>query len=100
MDRTPARTSVAPVDDTIVSWSTKAACRGLDPSIFYPPSDEEADEAKAICAVCPVQVECLEHALALREKNGVWGGATERERMRIIRRRRRLRQQDVAARAS
>jgi hypothetical protein len=29
----------------------------------------------------------------MREKNGVWGGATERERLRIIRRRRRLRAQ-------
>lgn len=100
MDRTPARTSVAPVEETIDDWSNKAACKGLDPSIFYPPSDEEADEAKAICAVCPVQIDCLEHAIACREKNGVWGGATERERLRIIRRRRRLRQQDVAARAS
>ncbi len=100
MDRTPARKSVTPLDDTIELWSTRAACKGLDPSIFYPPTDEEAEEAKAICAVCPVQVECLEHAISLREKNGVWGGATERERLRIIRRRRRLRQQDLAARAS
>ncbi|HUE61162.1 MAG TPA: WhiB family transcriptional regulator, partial [Acidimicrobiales bacterium] len=32
---------------------------------------------------------CLEWALAVREKDGVWGGATERERRRILRRRRR-----------
>ena len=75
------------------NWAGRAACSGLDPSVFYPPSDEEADEAKAICAECPVQEECLEHAIAHREKNGVWGGATERERLRIIRRRRRLRAQ-------
>ena len=29
------------------------------------------------------------HALTIREKQGVWGGATERERRRIIRQRRR-----------
>lgn len=81
------------------TWAGKAACRGLDPAIFHPLTDEDAEEAKAICAVCPVQEACLEHAIAHREKNGVWGGATERERLRIIRRRRRLRQ-DVAARAS
>lgn len=72
-------------------WVTRSACKGLDPTIFYPATDEEADEAKAVCAECPVQEDCLEHAIGHREHNGVWGGATERERQRIIRRRRRLR---------
>jgi WhiB family transcriptional regulator, redox-sensing transcriptional regulator len=72
-------------------WVARSACRGLDPTIFYPATDEEADEAKAVCAECPVQLDCLEHAIGHREHNGVWGGATERERQRIIRRRRRLR---------
>lgn len=70
-------------------WERRAACRGLDATIFYPPSDEHADAAKDICESCPVQTECLEHALQIREKDGVWGGATEAERRRIIRRRRR-----------
>jgi len=39
--------------------------------------------------VCPVQGACLEYALTRREKEGVWGGCTERERRRIIRQRRR-----------
>ncbi|MFZ4668462.1 MAG: WhiB family transcriptional regulator [Microthrixaceae bacterium] len=73
------------------AWAGEAACRGLDPMIFYPATDEEADTAKEICAGCPVQIECLEHAIGEREHNGVWGGATERERQRIIRRRRRQR---------
>jgi WhiB family redox-sensing transcriptional regulator len=34
-------------------------------------------------------VACLEYALTVREKAGVWGGATERERRRMIRQRRR-----------
>ena len=72
-------------------WVTESACKGLDPMIFYPATDEEATAAKAVCAVCPVQSECLEHAIGQREHNGVWGGATERERQRIIRRRRRMR---------
>ena len=75
------------------NWVGKAACSGLDPAIFYPPTEEESEEAKAICEECPVQLDCLEHAIAHREKNGVWGGATERERLRIIRRRRRVRSQ-------
>ena len=51
-------------------------------------SDEDAGEAKAICAQCPVRQACLEYALTNRERDGVWGGATERERRRIIRQRR------------
>ena len=73
------------------TWADSAACRGLDPSTFYPANEEEADEAKDVCAQCPVQEPCLEHAIDHREHNGVWGGATEKERQRIIRRRRRQR---------
>lgn len=76
-------------DTKAPAWRQRAACRGVDPDIFYPVTDEEADDAKAICAICPVQQLCLEWALTNRERDGVWGGATERERRRIIRRRRR-----------
>jgi WhiB family redox-sensing transcriptional regulator len=72
-----------------LKWRQHAACYGLDPQIFYPAIDEEAEEAKAVCEDCPVRQPCLEYALAEREKEGVWGGATERERRRIIRQRRR-----------
>lgn len=65
------------------------ACRGLDAGIFYPETDEEAEVAKQVCAECGVRSACLEYALARREKVGVWGGATERERRRILRQRRR-----------
>jgi WhiB family transcriptional regulator, redox-sensing transcriptional regulator len=72
------------------TWRKQAACRGLDVEAFYPVSEDEADaaEAKAICAECPVRQACLEHALANREREGVWGGSTERERRRIVRQRR------------
>ncbi len=70
-------------------WSTRAACRGLDPTIFFPLSDDQEQAAKTICGGCDVRELCLEHALGHREREGVWGGCTERERRRIIRRRRR-----------
>lgn len=70
-------------------WRQHAACRGLDPEIFYPGDDDEAERAKAVCNQCSVRDVCLEHALGSREREGVWGGATERERRRIIRQRRR-----------
>jgi WhiB family transcriptional regulator, redox-sensing transcriptional regulator len=71
------------------AWRQRAACRGVDPDIFYPVSEEEAEEARAICRSCPVVETCLEWALTNRERDGVWGGATERERRRMIRQRRR-----------
>lgn len=72
------------------AWRKRAACRGVDVSIFYPETDDdvEAEAAKAVCDVCPVREACLEHALAQREREGIWGGATERERRRILRQRR------------
>ena len=62
---------------------------GSTPSIFYPDDDDDAAVAKEVCEGCGVRAACLEHALLSREKAGVWGGATERERRRIIRQRRR-----------
>lgn len=72
-----------------LTWRQHAACRGLDAEIFYPVTDEEAITAKAVCGQCVVRETCLEHALGSRERDGVWGGATEKERRRIIRQRRR-----------
>ena len=73
-----------------VSWRKRAACDGLNPEIFYPASEDEsaAAEAKAVCSTCPVRQPCLEHALGNREREGIWGGMTERERRRIVRQRR------------
>ena len=72
-------------------WRQQAACRGLEPAVFYPTGDDEenAEVAKEVCGQCPVREACLEHALAVREKEGIWGGCTERERRRILRQRRR-----------
>ncbi len=71
-------------------WRAQAACRGLDAAVFFPDEEGEASAlAKATCAACVVQDHCLSHALNNKEKAGVWGGATERERRRIIRQARR-----------
>ena len=71
-----------------MSWRQRGACRGLDPDVFYPSSDEESGEAKGICGSCVVRESCLEYALRNHIAHGVWGGASERERRRIARRRR------------
>ncbi len=69
------------------AWRAQAACRDADVKMFFPDSDEEAEAAKAVCASCPVRIECLEFALATRQEDGVWGGLTELERRRLRRRR-------------
>lgn len=71
-----------------LSWRSKGACKGLDPDVFYPDTDDLALEAKAVCGDCAVRQPCLEFALNQREHEGVWGGATEKERRRILRQRR------------
>ena len=72
-----------------LKWWDLGACRGLDASVFYPEDDDEAAYAQSVCADCSVRTACLEYALSVREKAGVWGGATERDRRRMIRQRRR-----------
>jgi WhiB family transcriptional regulator, redox-sensing transcriptional regulator len=73
-------------------WQLEAACRGMDSGVFFHPDRERGEarevreaDAKRICATCPVRLQCLEHALRVREPYGVWGGRTEHERLELIR---------------
>jgi WhiB family redox-sensing transcriptional regulator len=68
-----------------MAWRHQAACRGIDPEVFFPDDAEPGDAAKAVCVRCPVRQPCLEWALSTREKEGVWGGCDERDRRRILR---------------
>ena len=63
-----------------------AACRGIDPELFYAEGGAAVARAKAVCAQCPLRMKCLEWAIA-REEFGVWGGTTARERAAIRRER-------------
>ena len=76
-------------------WQWRAACRGEDANLFFPPNhveekperDARERHAKAICAICPVRIECLEYAIRIREPHGIWGGLNELERRVLIRER-------------
>jgi WhiB family redox-sensing transcriptional regulator len=70
------------------AWMLRAHCRGADTREFFPSSGLGVEAAQRICRGCPVSDECLEYALLHRIDQGVWGGASERERRRILRRRR------------
>jgi WhiB family transcriptional regulator, redox-sensing transcriptional regulator len=74
-------------------WTSAGACRSADLTLFFPPDGMRGAEraarenaAKAICAGCPVRRPCREHALAVREPYGVWGGLTEDERAALVNR--------------
>jgi WhiB family redox-sensing transcriptional regulator len=77
------------------SWQLKAACRGPQAVVFFPPSHGERKEdrqeregaAKAICGTCSVCQACLDYALRIREPHGIWGGLNEIERKQLIDRR-------------
>lgn len=70
------------------AWMLHAKCRGISPSEFFPSDGVGVEAAQRICHDCPVRLDCLEYALEHRIEHGVWGGASERERRRILRRRR------------
>lgn len=77
---------------TLNTWRDRAACRGPETALFFPPTTaERRDErdarerrAKAICCGCPVQRECLEYALGIGEMHGIWGGLNESERRGLL----------------
>jgi WhiB family redox-sensing transcriptional regulator len=74
--------------DTDTLWMAEGSCRDQPPSLFFPSDGVGVDRARKICATCPVKAECLEYALSNRIDHGVWGGTSERERRRILKRRR------------
>jgi WhiB family redox-sensing transcriptional regulator len=64
-------------------WRDAAACKGMDPDLFYPERGQNADsvQARRVCAGCPVRAECGTWAIENGEHDGVWGGMTPAGRM-------------------
>lgn len=70
-------------------WRDDAACLGEDIELFFPERSQTlAARAKAICAECPVRIDCLDESIANGERFGIWGGLDQEERRRVARRRR------------
>lgn len=74
------------------TWQVKAACRGPQAEVFFPPPqfERKADRlererrAKHICTECRVREECLDYSLQIREPHGIWGGLNEAERRNLL----------------
>ena len=72
-------------------WQYQGACTAADPFRFSAPVAAggarrglRAPTAKSYCERCPVVQECLNHALAVRESHGVWGGLNTDERRALL----------------
>lgn len=76
------------VDLRDATWMDFSNCAGVHPDLMFPERGESTATAKDICAACSVKEECLEYALQVPEKFGIWGGTSERERRRIRKARR------------
>jgi WhiB family transcriptional regulator, redox-sensing transcriptional regulator len=78
----------APLD---LDWQLFAACSELEVEesdrLFFCGQGQArlANQARAICAVCEVQGECLEFALRhpYETEFGVWGGTTPGQRRKL-----------------
>lgn len=86
--------STLPVIDE--SWREDAACREIDPGLFFkheefrddnPQKDAAIAAAKTVCADCVSKTPCLDYAIAVRQDRGVWGGMTGEERAQLARQR-------------
>lgn len=71
-------------------WVEQAACRVVNPDVFYDRRPNFTAAARDICADCLVQAECLDYALACESLDpygghGIWGGLTGKERNRLRR---------------
>jgi len=73
----------------MTDWRDRAACKDpkVDNKDFFSETSSGIERAKRVCERCPVVLACLEYALDHRREVGVWGGTTERQRVRIRQRR-------------
>lgn len=67
-----------------LDFRSQGACVGVDPALFYPGRGDNfaAAEARSVCLDCPVREDCAEWAIR-HERQGIWGGLSEKERRRL-----------------
>lgn len=63
------------------TWTERAACKGMGPSLFVAGEGTVAGraataEALKVCGGCAVTAECLDYAKRIKARYGVWGGMT------------------------
>lgn len=71
------------IEDEETPWRSRAACKDMDATLWYPEQGQTMKAGRAVCAGCPVAPQCLEHAIGTYERQGAWGGASDRQRRRL-----------------
>ena len=89
-------TSVAQAACTRATTTRTLPCRAGDPDLWFAESPAQLEEAKALCATCPIRQGCLAAALDRGEPWGVWGGEILDQGVVIARKRPRGRPRKVA----
>jgi WhiB family transcriptional regulator, redox-sensing transcriptional regulator len=92
-DVTCRTVATAPRDQEV---TTTLPCRAGDPDLWFAESPVQLEQAKALCASCPIRKGCLSAAIDRREPWGVWGGEIFDQGVVIARKRPRGRPRKVA----
>ncbi|MET9339227.1 WhiB family transcriptional regulator [Nonomuraea sp. NPDC003804] len=80
-----------------VDWRQRAACKDVDPDLFFQETGRPSDRLKAICAGCKVLIPCWFDAIR-RGDSGYQAGMSKAEREQIRRWDRRQRRLPVRGR--
>lgn len=79
------------ISDLYPDWQKQAHCAGVGVGYYFGEETEQPTmsirqvrAASKLCDVCPVFIDCLTHALTVREEYGVWAGTSGRVRRRIF----------------
>jgi WhiB family redox-sensing transcriptional regulator len=70
------------IDPVDLRWKDDAACKGMT-DVFFPPAGTQTrshiEQARAVCAGCPVQNECADYAAHINAQHGIWAGHTTKQ---------------------
>lgn len=78
---------------TYPAWMADGLCGQVGGDTWFPEKGGRSglNEARKMCAACPVKVECLEYALehdvASTDAHGMWGGMSAKQRIALKRQR-------------
>ena len=97
LDRTHTSTSGLPTAGPQAAARRTLPCRVQDPDLWFAESPAQLEQAKTLCAQCPIRSACLAGALDRGEPWGVWGGEIFDHGVVIARKRPRGRPRKVRA---